>query len=126
MSTSNQNLEDKEYQEQLSEIIQGELISLYGGNGYKSIMQTMVKTCGKKESKIITNYKLFAELAEGVFGRLAESKILGPIKLEMDKIGEANIHQIDIAEERNTRLLIADDETEILALYKTFLESKGK
>jgi CheY-like chemotaxis protein len=126
MSTSNQNSEGKEYQEQLSEIIQGELISLYGGNGYKSIMQTMVKTCGKKESEIITNYKLFAELAEGVFGRLAESKILGPIKLEMDKIGEANIHQIDIAEERNTRLLIADDETEILALYKTFLESKGK
>jgi len=43
MSTSDSKSPDKEYLKQLSEIIQGELIDLYGGNGYKSIMQTMVK-----------------------------------------------------------------------------------
>ena len=126
MGTPNQNSVDHEYQKQLSEIIQGELITVYGGNGYKSIMQTMMKTCGRKENEIITNYELFAELAEGVFGRLAESKILEPIKLEMKKIGETNIHQEEIPQKRSMRLLIADDETEILTLYKTFLESKGK
>ena len=47
---------------QLSEIIQGELIDLYGGSGYKSIMQTMVKISSRKEEEIITNYDLFAEL----------------------------------------------------------------
>jgi len=32
-------------------------------------------------------------LAEGVFDRLAKSKILGPIKLEKLKFGEDNIHK---------------------------------
>jgi len=126
MSTPNPNSKKNEYEKQLSEIIQGELIDLYGGDGYKSIMQTMVKICGRKEREIITNYELFAEMAEGVFGRLAESKILGPIKLEMDKIGEKNIQQENTIEKKSMRLLIADDETEILTLYKTYLESKGK
>jgi len=126
MSTSNTDSKNNEYEKQLSEIIQGELIDLYGGDGYKSIMQTMVKICGRKEREIITNYELFAEMAEGVFGRLAESKILGPIKLEMDKIGENNIQQENAIEKKSMRLLIADDETEILTLYKTYLESKGK
>ncbi len=126
MSTSNPNLPDKQYENQLSEIIQGELIDLYGGAGYKSIMQTMVKICGRKEQEIITNYDLFAELAEGVFGRLAESKILGPIKLQMLKIGEENIHQKKSSQKETSRLLIADDEIDILKLYKTFLEGKGK
>jgi len=53
----------------------------------------MVKISTRKEEGIITNYDLFTELTKGVFGRLAESKILGPIKLEMLKIGEDNIHQ---------------------------------
>lgn len=51
-------------------------------------MQTWVKINGKKEEEIITNYDLFVELVEDVFSRLAESKILGPIKLEMLKIDE--------------------------------------
>jgi CheY-like chemotaxis protein len=126
MGTSNLDSKDQEYKKQISEIIQGELIDLYGADGYKSIMRTMVKICGRKESEIITNYKLFSELAEGVFGRLAESKILDPIKLEIDKIGEENIHQKKLSKSNSTRLLIADDETEILTLYKVFLESKGK
>jgi len=81
------------FEKHLFEIIQGELIDLYGGNGYKSIMQTMIKISGRKEEEIITNYELFAELSEEVFGRLAESKILGSVRLEIDKIGESNIQQ---------------------------------
>ncbi|MGY5147612.1 MAG: response regulator [Candidatus Nitrosopumilus sp. bin_7KS] len=126
MSTSGKDPLDKEYENQLSEIIQSELINLYGGEGYNSIMRTMVKISGRKEEEIITNYDLFAELAEGVFGRLAESKILGPIKLEMLKIGEENIQQKQTSEKKSLKLLIADDEPAILTLYKTFLEGKGK
>ncbi|MBT8173590.1 MAG: response regulator, partial [Nitrosopumilus sp.] len=126
MDKSNSNPTENQYEKQLSEIIQGELIDLYGGSGYKSIMQTMVKICGRKEQEIITNYDLFAELCEGIFGRLAESKILGPIKLQMMKIGEENIHQTNEPKKETSRLLIADDEIDILKLYKTFLEGKGK
>jgi hypothetical protein len=93
MSTSDINSRDEGYEKQLSEIIQGEVIDLYGVSRYKSIMQTMVKISGRKEEKIITNYDLFAELSEGFFDRLSESKILDPIKIEMLKIGEENIHQ---------------------------------
>jgi len=126
MGIPNTDSSDKGYAKQISEIIQGELIDLYGGSGYKSIMQTMVKISSRREEEITTNYDLFAELAEGVFGRLAESKILAPIKLEMLKIGEENIHQEQLSEKRSLKLLIADDDPDILKLYKTFLESKGK
>ena len=117
---------DSKYENQISEIIQEELIDLHGRNGYKTIMETMMKICGKTEKEIITNYELFAELTEGVFGRFSE-KILDPIKLKIQKIGEENIHQ----EERQapkipTRILIADDDLDILRLYKDFLEAKGK
>ena len=126
MSTSNTENADKKYEKQLSEIIQGVLIDVHGGRGYTSIMQTMMKIRGRTEQEIITNYDLFAELSEGVFGRLAESKMLDPIKLEMQKIGEENIHQIESSKKESLRLLIADDDPDILTLYKTFLESKGK
>ena len=96
-------------------------------NGYRSIMQTMKNICGKSEKEIITNYELFAELAEGVFGRLADGKILDPIKKQIEKIGVENIQQEEKVEvKRPMKLLIADDEAEILELYKVFLESKGK
>jgi len=114
------------FEKHLSEIIQGELIDLYGDNGYKSIMQTMIKISGRKEEEIITNYELFAELSEGVFVRLAESKILGPVRLEIDKIEESNIQQKVPSKKRTMKILIADDEPYILSLYKTFLEAKGK
>ena len=126
MDTSGTESSGNSFEKQLSEIIQGGLIDLYGGNGYKSIMQTMTKISGRREEEIITNYELFAELSEGVFGRLAESKILGPIRLEMDKIGKHNIQQNTSDKKRSIRILIADDEPDILALYKTFLEAKGK
>jgi len=117
---------DIQYERQISEIIQGELVDLYGANGYKSIMQTMTKISGKREKEITTNYELFAKLAEGVFGRLAESKILDPIKLEISKIGIENIYQEKEIKKKSMKILIADDEPEILMLYKTFLESRGR
>ncbi|MCV0400691.1 MAG: response regulator [Nitrosopumilus sp.] len=126
MSNSGTESEDRGFEKELAEIIQGELIDLYGNKGYKTIIQTMINISGRKESEIITNYELFSELSEGVFGRLSESKILGPIKLKMDKIGKDNIRQGKKEQRTPTRLLIADDEPEILSLYKTFLESKGK
>ena len=127
MSSSGTENNDSKYENQISEIIQGELVDLYGSNGYKSIMQTMKKTCGKTEKEILTNYDLFAELAEGVFGRLAESKILEPIKLQIDKIGEENIQQEETPViKKSMRVLAVDDEPEILDLYKVFLESKGR
>ena len=123
LGTENNGVQHKR---QISEIIQGELVDLYGANGYKSIMQTMTKISGKREKEIITNYELFAELAGGVFGRLAESKILDPIKLEISKIGLENIYQEEKTQRKSLRILIADDEPEILTLYKTFLESRGR
>ena len=72
----------------------------------------------------IMNY--FAELSEGIFGRLADSKILDPIKLEILKIGEENIHQSKPSQKKSLKILVADDEMDILTLYKTFLEAKGK
>ena len=120
-------LNDSKYQNQISEIIQGSLIDLHGANGYKTIMETMTKICGKKEKEIITNYELFAELIEGIFGRLGNSKILDPIKLEIEKIGAENIHQEEKSvEKRPMRVLIAEDDPAILELYEAFLEAKGK
>jgi len=117
---------DSKYKNQISEIIQGELIDLHGRNGYKSIMQTMMKISRRTEKEIITNYELFAELTEGVFGRFSD-KILDPVKLEIQKIGEENIHQEEKqAPKIPIRILIADDDLDILGLYRDFLEAKGK
>ena len=127
MSNSGIKVEDIEYKNQISEIIQKELTDLHGANGYKSIIATMSKICGKTEKEIITNYELFAELTEGIFGRLANSKILDPIKFEIDKIGMDNIYQEgEKSIERPMRILIAEDDPSILGLYETFLEAKGK
>ncbi len=117
---------DSKYKNQISEIIQGEIIDLHGRKGYKSIMQTMMKISQKSEKEIIANYELFAELTEGVFGRCS-NKILEPIKLEIQKIGEENIHQEEKqAPKIPIRILIADDDLDILGLYRNFLEAKGK
>ena len=127
MEKSGTNSDDSSYKNQISEIIQDELIDLHGANGYKTIMQTMMGICGKSEKEILTNYDLFEELAEGVFGRLAQAKILDPIKMKIDKIGIENIHQDEKPSiEQPTKILIADDEMDILSLYKNFLSAKGK
>ena len=126
MNNSGLESSDSKYKNQISEIIQGELIDLHGRNGYKSIMQTMMKISRRTEKEIITNYELFAELTEGVFGRFSD-KILDPVKLEIQKIGEENIHQEEKqAPKIPIRILIADDDLDILGLYRDFLEAKGK
>ena len=126
MSDLGIKIEDTKYQKQISDIIQGELIDLYGTSGYKSIIQTMTKVSGKTEKQIITNFELFSGLSEGVFGKSSESKILDPIKMKIDIIGIKNIHQEEKIERESMRVLIADDEIEILGLYKAFFEGKGK
>lgn len=75
------------YENQMSEIIETSLIDLYGTKGYKSIMQTMIKECRKSEKEITGNYELFADLTHGIFGRVGDTKILDPIKIEIDRIG---------------------------------------
>ena len=126
MNNSGLESNDNKYKNQISEIIQGELIDLHGRNGYKSIIQTMMKISRRTEKEIITNYELFAELTEGVFGRFSD-KILDPVKLEIQKIGEENIYQEEKqAPKIPIRILIADDDLDILGLYRDFLEAKGK
>ncbi len=51
MNNSGQSKE--KYQERISQIIERSLIDLYGINGYKSIIQTMIKECGKSEKKLL-------------------------------------------------------------------------
>ncbi len=127
MTISRTNSDESNYKNQISEIIHDALVDLYGANGYKSIMQTMTKICGKSEKEIITNYELFAELIEGIFGRLGDSKILDPIKFEINKIGEDNIKQEEKPSlKKPMRLLIADDEPAILKLYETWLKFENR
>jgi len=127
MVNSGTESNDITYENQISEIIQGELIDLHGPNGYNSIIQTMIKICGKTEKEIITNYELFAELTEGVFGRFANSKILDPIKLKIDKIGVENIHQDEKPVlKKPMRILVADDEPSILKLYSVWLKLENR
>ncbi|NJK78275.1 MAG: hypothetical protein HC944_06145 [Nanoarchaeota archaeon] len=40
-------------QNAISQTIEASLIDLYGINGYKSIIQTMMKECGKSEKKLL-------------------------------------------------------------------------
>jgi len=125
MDNSGIESNNDKYENQISEIIQGELIDLHGANGYKSIIDTMMKICGKTEKEIITNYELFAELTEGVFGKFGNSKILDPITFKINKIGIENIHQDKKPiPKKQMRILIADDDLDILRLYRVFSGSK--
>ncbi len=127
MDNSGTESNNAKYENQISEIIQGELIDLHGPNGYKSIIETMVKISGKTEKEIITNYELFAELIYEIFGKLGNSQFLETIRLEIDKIGVENIHQDKKPiPKKHMRILIAEDDLDILKLYRVFLEAKGK
>lgn len=124
------NLEPKSnhtiHEDRISQIIQTSLIDLYGTSGYKSIIQTMVKECGKSEKEITGNYDIFADKIQGIFGRLGNSKILDPIKMEIDRIKINQINHINtvkqISNTESTRLLIADDEPHLLELYQDWLK----
>ena len=52
MNNSGIESSDSRYENHISEIIQEELIDLHGRNGYRSIMQTMMKIYGKTEKDI--------------------------------------------------------------------------
>lgn len=81
----------EKYQEVLSQTIEASLIDLYGINGYKSIIQTMMKECKKSEKEITENYELFSSMIQKTFGKIGDSKILEPIKMEINRIQNMNI-----------------------------------
>ena len=72
----------------------------------------------------MTNFELFSELSERVFGKSSESKILDPIKMKIDIKEMENIHQEEKVKREPMRILIVDDEIEILGSYKAFFEGK--
>lgn len=84
------NFESEQSQEKcqniISQTIEASLIDLYGINGYKSIIQAMMKECDKSEKEITGNYKLFSSIIQRIFGKIGDSKILEPIKMEINKI----------------------------------------
>ncbi|MCV0411590.1 hypothetical protein [Nitrosarchaeum sp.] len=75
----------EKYQDMISQTIESSLIDLYGINGYKSIIQTMMKECNKSEKEITGNYELFSSIIQRIFGKIGDSKILEPIKMEINK-----------------------------------------
>lgn len=81
----------EKYQEILSQTIEASLIDLYGINGYKSIIQTMMKECEKSEKEITENYGLFSSMIQKIFGKIGDSKILEPIKIEINRIQNTNV-----------------------------------
>ncbi|HET9008650.1 MAG TPA: response regulator [Nitrosarchaeum sp.] len=124
---SNSKFDHGRYENQISQIIETSLIDLYGTNGYKSIIQTMIKECGKSEKEITGNYELFAEMIQEIFGRIGDSKILDPIKMEinrigMDKTNHIKTESIPNIQTKQVRLLIADDEPHLLELYQDWLK----
>jgi len=128
MHNFEQNFNHQRYENKISQIIETTLIDLYGTKGYKSIIQTMMRDCGKSEKQITGNYELFADMIQGIFGRIGDSKILDPIKMEINRIGINKMNQTNTVEQvssgeiKQTRLLIADDEPHILELYQDWLK----
>lgn len=127
MSNSKLDFNHVRYENQISEIIEISLIDQYGTNGYKSIIKTMMKECGKSEKEITGNYELFANMVQVVFGRIGDTKILDPIKmeinkLEINKINHTNTIEVPNTQTKQMRLLIADDEPHLLNLYQDWLK----
>ncbi|MBS3922255.1 MAG: hypothetical protein KGZ37_03805 [Nitrosarchaeum sp.] len=90
---SNLELEQNQekYNNTISQIIEASLSDLYGINGYKSIIKTMIKECNKSEKEITENYELFSTMIQRIFGKIGDSKILEPIKMEINRIQNTNI-----------------------------------
>lgn len=51
----------------------------------------MIKECDKSEKEIIGNHKLFSSMIQRIFGKIGDSKILEPIKMEINKIQDTNM-----------------------------------
>ena len=128
MSNSEFDFNHVRYENQISQIIETSLVDLYGTNGYKSIIQTMIKECGKSEKEITGNYELFADMIQVIFGRVGDAKILDPIKMEINRIEinktnqASTIKQVPSMQTKQMRLLIADDESHLLELYQDWLK----
>ncbi|KFM21801.1 Sporulation initiation phosphotransferase F protein [Marine Group I thaumarchaeote SCGC AAA799-B03] len=103
-----------EYGLEVSKIIENKLVDLYGINGYRSILKTIIENSKKSEKEIVTNFDLFSVLIQNVFGQMGVTKMLEPIQVEINKI--------EIPKNPAKRLLIADDEPNILRLYQSWLE----
>ena len=127
MSNSKFDFNHVRYENQISQIIEISLIDQYGTNGYKSIIKTMMKECGKSEKEITGNYGLFANMVQVVFGRIGDTKILDPIKMEINRIeinktNHTNTIEIPNMQTKQMRLLIADDEPHLLEIYQDWLK----
>ncbi|TAK19713.1 MAG: response regulator [Nitrosarchaeum sp.] len=124
MSNSKFDFNHIRYENQISQIIEISLIDQYGTNGYKSIIKTMMKECGKSEKEITGNYGLFANMVQIVFGKIGDSKILEPIKMEINRLGitQTNTTEIPDMQTKQIRLLIADDEPHLLSVYQDWLK----
>ena len=81
----------EKYQDIMSQAIVGSLIDRYGINGYRSIIQTMMKECKKSEKEITENYELFSNVIQKIFGKIGDSKIIEPIKMEINRIQNTDI-----------------------------------
>lgn len=99
---------------EVSKIIESKLVDLYGINGYRSILKTIMEKSKRTEKEIVTNFDLFSMLIQNVFGQMGIKKMLEPI--------EHQINKIEIPKESIKRILIADDEPNILRLYQAWLE----
>lgn len=124
MSNSKFDFNHVRYENQISQIIEISLIDQYGTNGYKSIIKTMMKECGKSEKEITGNYGLFANMVQTVFGKIGDSKILEPVKMEINRLGITQTNTIEIPDmqTKQMRLLIADDEPHLLSVYQDWLK----
>ena len=120
MSNSKFDFNHVRYENQISQIIEISLIDQYGTNGYKSIIKTMMKECGKSEKEIIGNYGLFANMVQVIFGRAGDTKILDPIKMEINRIEtnkiDTNTIEVSNIQTKQMRLLIANDEPHLLEI----------
>lgn len=124
MSNSKFDFNHVRYENQISQVIEISLIDQYGTNGYKSIIKTMMKECGRSEKEITGNYGLFANMVQAVFGKIGDSKILEPIKMEINRLGINQTNTIDVPsiQAKQMRLLIADDEPHLLSVYQDWLK----
>ena len=124
MSNSKFDFNHVRYENQISQIIEISLIDQYGTNGYKSIIKTMMKECRRSEKEITGNYGLFANMVQTVFGKIGDSKILEPVKMEINRLGITQTNTIEIPDmqTKQMRLLIADDEPHLLSVYQDWLK----
>ena len=114
MNNVSKENDSTDYSLEVSKIIENKLVDLYGVNGYRSILKTIMENSKRSEKEIVTNFDLFSMLIQNVFGQMGVTKMLEPIEYQISKI--------DIPKEPSKRILIADDEPNILRLYQAWLE----